>query len=548
MAVHAENLQVSPRALALGTEVAGWRILEPLGEGGFGAAYRVESVAQPGEFCVLKLARERGDERVARELSLLMTRAVHPHVVRLRACGRWPHPATGCLYFVTEWVSGVPLHTWAETRTVPVRSVVEKLATMAATLEHLHAEGVLHRDLKPEHILIREPDGKPMLLGFGVERHPGTDSLTTQAMALGMGTPHLLSPEAVAFWRQHGGRPGARYPHKPTDDVYALGMSAYRVLTGHWAFPLYLAREQLFSVIVGLEPPPPWEVNRKIPQALGEVIQRMMAKRVEDRFPSCAEVHAALVAAVSFSGPEALEVNLFPGEQDPRAPPPWPWRTRRLLPSEPEPPPRKPEPPPRTRTAFDTWIKWLNVVLVGLCLLIAARLVLRLRASQSAPVAAQKEVLGPRMEDSTGLECQLEAIGNMRWRQIGTLQLRPLEHASQQGSLVIDVRDGEKVAWTLLDPWASRVPMGTVFHGRLWVRDRVYGRFERMVLPDGTQQAVCLEFWKSEFVEGPAGQGMSARLVEGVELAQPSPTPGVGRVDIKAIETEPVKRWGALKP
>lgn len=103
MAVHEENFQVYPEALAPGTEVSGWRIRKRLGAGGFGAAYQVESTSRPGEFFALKMSRRLVDERVGREIALLMSWAVHPHVVRLHAFGRWPHPETGYLYFVMDW-------------------------------------------------------------------------------------------------------------------------------------------------------------------------------------------------------------------------------------------------------------------------------------------------------------------------------------------------------------------------------------------------------------------------------------------------------------
>jgi hypothetical protein len=112
---------------------------------------------------------------------------------------------------------------------------------------------------------------------------------------------------------------------------------------------------------------------------------------------------------------------------------------------------------------------------------------------------------------------------------------------------VIDVRDSEQVVWAMEDPWASRVPVGTLFHGRIWVRDRLYGRFDRLVFPDGKQVPVCMEFWKSEYVSGSAGQGSSLRLVPGIALAEPSAQPGIGRVDIQEIEADVVKRWGSLK-
>jgi serine/threonine-protein kinase len=540
MAVHAENLQASPSALTPGAEVNGWRILGSLGEGGFGAAYRVEAVAQPGEFFVLELAREPGDERVERELVLLMNRAVHPHVVRLRDCGRWPHPATGHLYFVMDWVAGVPLHTWAETRNPTIRLVVEKLATVALTLKYLHAQGVMHRDIKPEHILIRESDGTPMLIGFGLGGDAGAERLAARAM--GPGTPHLLSPEAVAFWREHGGT--AHYAHKPTDDVYALGVTAYRVLTGHWPFSPQLPREELFSAIETLTPPRPWDVNPKLPMAVNEVVQAMMAKRVEARYPSCAQAYAMLMAAVNYSGPRASAVNLFGDEPVPGAPSPRSGRRRG----------QRQEWPTKARAERRTADAWLMgaakplflVVLAALAALMVQRLPMLWRAKQSPHQKKPlPELKGPEV---TGLECPQEAIANMRWLSIGTLHLRPLEHAAQSGPLLIDVRDGEKVIWAMLDPWASRVPVGTRFHGQLWVRDRLYGRFDRMVQPDGKQLPVCLEFWKSEFVPSASGQGMSSRLVAGIELAQPRSEQGVGQVDIQAIETEPVRRWGVLKP
>jgi eukaryotic-like serine/threonine-protein kinase len=334
MAVHVENIQMSPESLAPGTEVNGWRILERLGTGGFGTAYRVEAIGWPGEFFALKMARTSVDERVTREVTLLMTRAVHPHVVRLHAFGRWPHPATGYLYFVMDWVPGLPLHTWAETHNPAVRIIVEKLATVALVLEHLHSEGVLHRDLKPEHLLVRESDGKPILIDFGVGWYSGGDTLTTQGMA--PGTPHLRSPEAVAYWRKQGGRFGRRYEYKATDDVYALGVSAYRVLTGHWPFSPQTSREELFAGIESLAPLAPSDVNRHIPRAVSDVILRMMAKRLSDRFTSCAQVYAALVAALSFSFPDSVEVELFTWEKLPQG------RERRV---------RLPEPPTLPRTS-----------------------------------------------------------------------------------------------------------------------------------------------------------------------------------------------------
>ncbi len=519
MAVRTENLQVSPGPLEPGTEVQGWRIRGRLGTSRRHGTYLVESGAQPGELFVLKLARELDDERVGRELGLLMSRVSHPHVARLRTSGRWPDPATGTLYFVMDWVRGLSLDVWADNHNPSIRAVVDKLATVALTLEHLHAEGVLHRDLKPEHILVREPDGKPILIDFGVWRHVGGEQPTAPEMVLG--TPHLLSPEAVAFWCQHGGKAGVHYPYKPTDDVYSLGVTAYRVLTGRWPFPRFLARRNLFEVIPLLEPHPADRLNRRLPRALGEVVQRMMAKQVRERFQSAGEAHAALVAALSFAGPEALEIPLYTPE--PKEPKPAPSRAAR----------------PRARAP---WTQGLGVAMALGAVTAMAGLATH---SQRVDKAKQEGLRAALAEEGT--ECSRNAIMYMRGYQIGTLRLRPQEHAAEKGSRVIEVRDSEQVVWAMEKPWTSRVPVGTEFHGRIWVRDRLYGRFDLLVFPDGKRVPVCMEFWKSEYTAGTAGQSEGLRFVPGIALAEPSAQPGVGRVDIQDIEADVVNRWGSLK-
>ena len=523
MAVRAEKKEESPGLLLPGTEVKGWRILSLMGESLRGVTYLVEGATQPRESFVLKLGRELGDERVGRELERLMTRVSHPHVARLRECGRWPDPIAGQFYLVMDCVDGVPLHTWAQTCNPSIGEVVDKLATVAMTLEHLHAEGILHRDLKPGHILVRDEDGKPILIDFGAWQCESRGASPPSKM--GLGSNHLLSPEAMAFWREHRGKAGVHYDSKPTDEVYALGVSAYRVLTGQWPVPPHLVLPSHFEMIEKLPTRPPGQLNPRLPPAVCEVVQRMMAKQVRERFQSCAEAHAALVAAVSFAGPEALERSLR--EPEPK----------------PEPPPVAPPEPVRPRARAFRTRGMAGAMVLGWFTALAALDTHSLRSP--APTAKEE---GPRAALAPdGTPCSPRAILNMRGYQIGTLKLRPQEYAALEGSRVIEVRDDEQVVWAMQDRWNSRVPEGTLFHGRIWVRDRLYGRFDRLVLPDGKQVSVCMEFWKSEPASGPAGQEGDLRLVPGIALAEPSSQPGTGRVDIQDIEADLVKRWGALK-
>jgi serine/threonine-protein kinase len=313
--MHAEDWQVHPGALGPGTEVGPWRVVERLGVGGNGAVYRVEDMACPGDFYALKLALRQEDERSEREVHLLMSWGVHPNVVRLHACGRWPHPRTGYLYFVMDWVPGPALHTWVETANPTSRQLAEKIGKVALALGALHDRGVLHRDFKPEHVLIRETDGEPILLDFGVSRYTGADTLTTSVLP--PATAHLLSPEAVHFLRTHSQRPGSRYEARATDDLHALGVTLYRLVTGYWPFSPELPADLLYAQIESAVPVAPADFNRRVPRALSDIILRLLAKKPEARFQSGHEVHAALVAAVALGGHERWEQPLFEWEDAP---------------------------------------------------------------------------------------------------------------------------------------------------------------------------------------------------------------------------------------
>jgi hypothetical protein len=313
MPAHTGNFQVYPEALGPGTEVGTWRVMERLGVGGFGAVYRVEDMGRPGEFYALKLALRPGDERAEREVTLLMVKAVHRNVVRFHACGRWPHPQTGYLYFVMDWVAGRPLDTWAEEVNPTFRELAQAAGKLALAVDALHGTGVLHRDLKPAHILIRESDGEPVLIDFGIGDYAGAATITEQTIP--PGTLHLRSPESVRFHRENHGRPGARYEYPPTDDLYALGVSLYRVVTGHYPFPPHLPPDMLYLAIEGQTPPAPADFNRRTPRALSDVIMRLLAKKSQERYPSGAELHAALMAAVSFGQSAAWEASLFEWEE-----------------------------------------------------------------------------------------------------------------------------------------------------------------------------------------------------------------------------------------
>jgi eukaryotic-like serine/threonine-protein kinase len=291
-----------------GAQVGRWRVVERLGTGGQGSVYRVEDPEHPGDFYALKLVRPGHEARAERETALMMVQAAHPGVARFHGCSRWPHPRDGVLGLLMDWVPGPPLHRWAEREDVSFRQLVQVGAKVAATLGVLHARGVLHRDLKPEHIVLRESDGHPILLDFGAGWYAGAPPLTTGALP--PATLYLLSPEALRFWWSSPQRPGEHYAAQPTDDLYALGVCLYRATTGQDPFPEGWPSDLMQYAIVHQVPHAPLKVNSRVPRALSDLILRLLAKTPEARYPSGAALEEALAAMAS--RPEAeWDVSVF---------------------------------------------------------------------------------------------------------------------------------------------------------------------------------------------------------------------------------------------
>ncbi|MDY7232182.1 serine/threonine protein kinase [Hyalangium rubrum] len=286
MAPHGTMGELEPACLPSGTEVGDWRVLEWHGKGAYGAVYRVERVGEGGaEPCALKLALHPMDPRFEREVELLSRIHEHPHVPRLRDRGLWAHPAGPFPFLVMEWVHGVPLYEWAEGRDRTSRQVLRVLAQVARALEATHGVGGLHRDVKGANVRVRPEDGRAMLLDFGAGDILGARPLTREVLP--PGTAPYRSPEALRFQWLHWRKQGAHYEPSPTDDVYALGVTAYRLVTGSYPAP-------------GVEP----EVGSFMYPELAGLIRQMLAEEPSAR-GSAARVATALEKAAETAGRRA---------------------------------------------------------------------------------------------------------------------------------------------------------------------------------------------------------------------------------------------------
>ncbi|MGZ3460190.1 MAG: serine/threonine protein kinase [Archangium sp.] len=293
-----------PRWLSAGMCVGPWRILRWLGQGGYGVVYLAEdtrpvSAGGMEGLVALKLAAGRTKEedprasrRLLREADILR-RVVHPQVVRL--LGQGVHQ--GVPYLVLEYVPGPDLYDWSALRNRTAREVVTQVGILALALHAAHEAGVFHRDLKGKNVLVREPDEPPVLLDFGVGDYDGASTLT--GTVLPPGTARYRSAEAVRFLLENEDVSDARYRFTLADELYALGVILYRLLTDEYPFPPELPLPILYERIVQTEPTAPMLLNPRVPRSASDLAMRLLSKKPEERGASAQAVHEAVRAAMA---------------------------------------------------------------------------------------------------------------------------------------------------------------------------------------------------------------------------------------------------------
>ncbi|NTX06226.1 serine/threonine-protein kinase [Myxococcus sp. CA040A] len=284
-----------------GTDIAGYTVEGLLGAGGCGVVYRATRDGQAVALKLQSLAQLGGWAR--REVAIL-TRLAHPNVVGFRDGGLFPPEAPEWLYLAMEYVRGRPLAQWVEEENPGARSAARLALGMARGLEAAHAAQVLHRDIKEANVVVREEDGTPVLMDFGVGDYSGAPRLPRGVLP--PGTPRYRSPEALAFRRER--RDGV-YPATSADDLYALGVVLYWMLTARYPFEQVETPEGELAVIHH-PPVTPYVLNPRVPWELSELCLRLLSKQPWRRGTArtwCEALETALASADA-----AWEQPLFP--------------------------------------------------------------------------------------------------------------------------------------------------------------------------------------------------------------------------------------------
>ncbi len=214
-----------------GIRIGDWLLKEHAGGGSFGTVYRAVHADNAALTAAVKIARQPMDPRFRREAALLELLR-HPHIPRLLDTGLW-HSPQGLPYpfLVMEWVEGATLYDWERVYQRPLtsRQVLQVMAQVARALEAVHAVGGVHRDVKGENVRVSS-EGRATLVDFGgcwmENARPLTDGV------VGPGTEAYRSPQAHSFRHCFAHDPQAHYVPRRADDIYALGVTVYSLLTG----------------------------------------------------------------------------------------------------------------------------------------------------------------------------------------------------------------------------------------------------------------------------------------------------------------------------
>jgi serine/threonine protein kinase len=297
-----------PALLPPGTVVGPWRVLGWGGRGVYGAVYRAvraEVEDEQAHLVALKVALLPRDPRFAREVELL-ERLRHPSIPRLVDSGEWQHPSgTVHPYIVMEWIDGTPLYEWARQHSPASQQILGLLAQLASALRAVHTQGAVHRDVKGDNVMVRRADERAVLTDFGSGLPSDAALLTPQSLI--PGTPAYHSPEAELFPLRFGRDPTARYSAGPADDLYALGVTAYRLVTGQYPQPGEPFKDEAGIWQPGeLGSPPPHVLNPQVEPCLSALILRMLSARPEER-GTAEQLAEALEQAARNLAPESTQ-------------------------------------------------------------------------------------------------------------------------------------------------------------------------------------------------------------------------------------------------
>ncbi len=268
-----------------------YAIQEELGAGGMATVYLAEDLKHHRKVAVKvlrpALAAILGSERFLKEIEVTAN-LQHPHILPLFDSG----DAGGFLYYVMPYIEGESLRVrLAREGELPIADAVKILREIVDALASAHKHGVVHRDIKPDNVLLSEKHA--MVTDFGIAKAvseaTGREKLTTAGVALG--TPAYMAPEQASA-----------SPHiEHRADIYAVGALAYELLTGRPPFT-GTTPQMVLAAHVTEAPEPVTKHRQAVPPVLAQFVMKCLEKKPSDRWQTAEELLPQLDAVATPSG------------------------------------------------------------------------------------------------------------------------------------------------------------------------------------------------------------------------------------------------------
>lgn len=291
---------VVPDPSMVGRRIGPYQIREQIGSGGMGCVYRATRIDDYEQVVALKLVRPgaESDEllRRFRTEQQALADLNHPNIARLLDGGVTDY---GAPYFVMEYLAGLPLHRYCDDPRLDTASRLRLFHLICLAVEHAHQRGVVHRDLKPDNILVTS-EGTPKVTDFGLAKLTDrTGGLPLTETGGVLGSPSYMAPEQAIGSKEIG----------PSADVYSLGAILYELLTGRPPFRAETLVETLMRVL-NEEPLPPRRLNPALSRDLETICLTALHKVPARRYASAAALADDVARALAGEPVRARSVTL----------------------------------------------------------------------------------------------------------------------------------------------------------------------------------------------------------------------------------------------
>ncbi len=260
-------------------QIPGYQILSKLGQGAMAVVFKAKQLSLDRSVAIKVLPKRLSEnrefvERFYRE-GKAAARLNHPNIVQAFDVGE----SGGYHYFVMEFIDGRTVYDLlADGRPLQETEAIRLILQAARSLDHAHKQGLIHRDVKPKNLMLTRA-GDIKLADMGLAREVGDFATATAEAGRAYGTPYYISPEQIR----------GEITIDARADIYGLGATFYHMVTGRVPFdgatPSAVMHKHLKEPLV-----PPDHLNKALSAGIGEIIEVMMAKNANERYPSMTEV------------------------------------------------------------------------------------------------------------------------------------------------------------------------------------------------------------------------------------------------------------------